>query len=335
MHTTNSFGFTTLSRQGPLDISDQTELQGQQFSPAEKPLKNPTMAPLGSYGFHYGPITVPNPRPPNPRPAPKPQPAPTPVPAPKPQPAPTPVSHNQPIYLPNPRPPNPRPAPKPQPAPTPVSHKQPGHALWNEAQIRPRAEAELTKVKRAIQEVVAREFKIPGPALIRMGFRLSPTDVDDKGKWSFHQGRLWHATGRSLWAPMLVIWLPEREVPEGRTRALRAINGLSSADRENLARAARIEQAVRYGKGLERYPESSRRVLEGLPVPADGEMVHCGLEFRFGLTDIYPLRVWPTLMYLPVANWQVTIPLYERVVVRGEMDKMKLSSWAAKWNIEL
>lgn len=382
MYTTNSFGFTALSHQEPVDTPDQTQLQGQQSSYAEKPLKNPTMAPLGSYGLHHGPIAVPNPRPPNPRPAPKPQPAPTPVshtqpvylpnprppnprpapkpqpapkpvshtqptsfpnphppnsrPAPKPQPAPTPVSHTQPTSFPNPRPPNPRPAPKPQPAPKPASHSQPASTIWTAPQIRTRAEAELTQAKRAIQEVVAREFNIPTPALIRINFRLSPADIDDNGKWSFFEGRLWNETGRSIWAPTLVIWLPERTVPEGKTRALRDIHGPSSADRETLAKATRVEKAVRRGEGFERYEESSRRVLEGkLPVRPDGELVHCGLEFRYGLMDIYPLTAWPTVMYLPVANWQITIPVYERVMVRGESGKARLTSWAEKWKIKL
>ncbi|OTA70483.1 hypothetical protein K449DRAFT_460250 [Hypoxylon sp. EC38] len=352
MYTTDSFGFTTLSRPGPLDISDQPALQSQQSSYAEKTLKNLIMASLRSYGPYHGPITVPNPRPPHPKPKPKPQPAPTPVshnqpvylpnprppnpkPKPKPQPAPAPVSHTQPTTLPNPRPPNPKPKPKPQPAPTPVSHKQALPTLWTSPQIRSHTEAELSLVKRSLQEIVAREFKVPAPALIRMAFRLSPADVDEQGKLTFTQGRLWRATGREIWAPTIVVWLPEREMPEGKALALRNLRGLSDVDRENLARVARVEQAVRHGRGLEQYADSLRPVLEGLPVSKEGNLTHCGFEFRFGLTDIHPLTLWPTVMYLPVANWQVTIPLYERTVVRGEMDMGKLSSWAAKWNAEL
>ncbi|OTA76075.1 hypothetical protein M434DRAFT_264339 [Hypoxylon sp. CO27-5] len=324
MYTTNSFGFTTLSRPGPLDISDQPALQGQQSSYVEKSLKNLTMASLGSHGPYHGPVTVPNPRPPNPKPKPKPQPAPAPV------------SHTQPITIPNPRPPNPKPKPKPQPAPTPVSHKQVLPTLWTTSQIRSHTEAELSRVKRAIQEIVAREFKVPAPALIRMGFRLSPADMDEQGKLTFTQGRLWRATGREIWAPTIVVWLPEREMPGGfKALALRNLRGLSDVDRENLARVARVEQAVRHGRGLEQYADPLQPALEGLPVSKEGNLIHCGFEFRFGLTDIHPLTLWPTVMYLPVANWQVTIPLYERTVVRGEMDMGKLSSWAAKWNVEL
>ncbi|KAI1142599.1 hypothetical protein F5Y05DRAFT_409745 [Hypoxylon sp. FL0543] len=246
-----------------------------------------------------------------------------------------------------PRHPNSHPTPEPQPAPMPVAHLQQS-PLWFHihlnpetykeigadkrpftlAEIRQRVETELSQVGRALQEIVAEDFEIPGRPRIRIDFRLSPVDIDQHRNPPQGEEKHLRDNRPGLWAPTIIFWLPERNIPPSVARDLRNRYGKSPSDSRHEAAASKVLDSLRFGSATaQHHPE--------LPVARDAELYHCAFEFRAGLTIIPQVITPASFVYAQVADGRGPVPTYERLVLSGYMGGWNLKAWAARWHLDL
>ncbi|KAI1416305.1 hypothetical protein F5Y13DRAFT_130432 [Hypoxylon sp. FL1857] len=287
-------------------------------------IEDPTMPSLGPNGPSYGPVAIPNPRPPNPKPKPKPQPAPAPA-------------HSRCIL---------------QSRPTPL-YPFPGRTIHDKTSyfppygkdvdktVSPHLLAERPKFEEAIRAVVAREFQLPTTSCVRLRFRMSPADMDDQGRWYHGRGRIYRATGgfgslggavAGIAVPTILFWMPERQLPSHRARALCDLGGPSPEDLQYQAAADRVVEALRSGAWLNQdrdwNPRAASWWLAG--------MRDYAFEFRDGLTDLAHVVSPGTFVYLPLLDEDGIYSMYSLIAQDGSGGaKDYLRKWAASFGVQL
>ncbi|KAI0099516.1 hypothetical protein F4814DRAFT_456272 [Daldinia grandis] len=209
---------------------------------------------------------------------------------------------------------------------------------WTEEVLNNDLQAQLSSVKRSIQDIVSQEFHLPADIVPRVTIRLSAVDLRPDGTWHHGRGELWGA-GATVLMPKIAIRMPERRAPEDLTTGRRIATGPTPRDRAYVDAAKRALDAVVHGRGLNRY--NVRTDLRGLPFAPAGDLSHACFEFQESsgpAEDACHFMPTHVHVYLPAKVKRVdnrNTWFYERLYGGNARAITHLAGWARRRNIDL